>query len=148
MRSLTPFSALLNLFIEELITSTTYTYFFLILQDTVPNPYTTLTFTANQHHVRDMQLPLALNNSALLHLARGTRMPFDHVDAFDGQPPLLRKNSQDFALLPTIFTSDNFDEIVLFNMPWCLWNNFRACHTVSLAISASNAFRALLAPVR
>jgi hypothetical protein len=64
-----------------------------------------------------MQLSFALNNAALLHLARGTRMPFDHIDAFDGQAPLLGKNSQDFALLPTIFTSDNFDEIVLFNMP-------------------------------
>src|SRR2546427_1757321 len=75
-----------------------------------------------------MQRSLTLNNAALLHLARGTSMPFDHIDAFDRQPPLLGKNSQDFALLPAIFPSDNFDEIVLFNMPSCLWNNFCACH--------------------
>lgn len=55
-------------------------------------------------------------------------MPFDHVDAFDGQASLLGKNSQDFALLPTVFPGDNCDEIVLFNMPSCLWNNFCACH--------------------
>src|SRR5437867_337854 len=80
-----------------------------------------------------MQLPLALNNATLLHLARGTRMPFDHIDAFDGQAPFLGENSQDFALLPTILPSNNFDEIILFNMPPCLWNNFCACHTISLS---------------
>src|SRR6266446_9557698 len=118
------------LFIEEFTTSTAYTYFFLILQDTVPNAYATFTFTANEHHIRNMQFPLMLNNSALLHLSRGTSMSLDHVDTLDSQTALLGENAQYFALFPTIFTSDNFDKIVLFNLPWCLQNNFCACHTV------------------
>jgi len=58
-----------------------------------------------------------LNNAALLHLSRGTSMSFDHVDTLDSQTALLGKNAQYFALFPTIFTSDDFNKIVLFNMP-------------------------------
>src|SRR5438132_7805881 len=111
MTFLTPFFFPAYLFIEELITSTTYTHFLLILQDTVPNAYTTLTLAAYEHHVRDMQLPLTLNNPALLHLSRGTSMPFDHVDTFNSQTPLFGKNAQYFALFPTVFASDNLDNI-------------------------------------
>src|SRR5690349_12527757 len=96
-----------------------------------------------------MQLPLSLNNAALLHLTRGTCMPLDHIDAFDRQPPLLGKNSQDFALFPTIFPSDNVDEIILFDMPSCLWHNFCTRHTSFPLLSLLlKAFRALLVPVR
>src|SRR6266542_4947300 len=82
------------LFIEEFTASTACTYFFLILQDTVPNAYATFTFTANEHHIRNMQFPLMLNNFALLHLTRGTSMSLDHVDTLDGQTALLWKYAE------------------------------------------------------
>src|SRR5215471_6575293 len=67
----------------------------------------------HQHHVRQVDRPLALDDAALPELLGWALVLLDHVDVLDEDAPLVLKHAQDLALLPALLARHHDDRVAL-----------------------------------
>src|SRR5512136_3359897 len=81
-----------------------------------PDSHGMTALVADQHHVRDMDRSLALNDAGLLRRTPSLRVLLDHVDAFHHDPRLSGIGKSDLALLPSVLAAYHQNRIVLPNL--------------------------------
>src|SRR6185295_16982669 len=89
------------------------THFLAVAELTHANPGGFAGRGIHQHHVGQVNRSLALDDAALAELLRRALMLFDHVDAFDDDPTLVRDHPQHAPSLAALLARHNDYSVAL-----------------------------------
>jgi hypothetical protein len=99
-----------------LIAFSANTHFFTIIELQHFNPSRFNAFIAKQHDIRTIKRRRILNDPTLSILGRRAGMTFDHIDILNQYALLFAVHFKDFTDFAAIFSGNDLDFVILFNM--------------------------------
>jgi hypothetical protein len=99
-----------------LIAFSANTHFFAIIELQHFDPSRFNAFIAKQHDIRTIKRRWILNDPALPILGRRAGVTFDHIDILNQYALLFAVHVEDFSDFAAIFSGDDLDFVILFNM--------------------------------